>query len=153
MRIFKAHYLPKDTIYQILGKVESDIREAYTGGAVDVYIPHNGDFNNFFSNSTYKLYYYDCNSMYPAVMSRMPLPVGKPIAFEGDIRKVEGNNAYGFFYCKISCPTHLQEPILQRRLKIDSGVRTIAGVGNWEGWVFSEEMYNAMKLGYRFKVF
>lgn len=34
MKIFKVHYLPKDTIYQILGNVESDIRQAYTGGAV-----------------------------------------------------------------------------------------------------------------------
>ena len=34
MKIFKVNYMPKDTIYQILGNVESDIRQAYTGGAV-----------------------------------------------------------------------------------------------------------------------
>ena len=35
MRIFKTHFMPKDSIYQILGSVEQDIRNSYTGGAVD----------------------------------------------------------------------------------------------------------------------
>ena len=33
--------MPKETIYQLTSNVESDIRQSYTGGAVDVYIPHN----------------------------------------------------------------------------------------------------------------
>jgi hypothetical protein len=41
MRIFKTHYMPKNKIGQILGKVEQAIRESYSGGAVDVYIPSN----------------------------------------------------------------------------------------------------------------
>jgi len=41
MRIYKAIYMPKETIYQLTSNVESDIRQSYTGGAVDVYIPHN----------------------------------------------------------------------------------------------------------------
>lgn len=40
MRIYKSQFMPQNTIYQ-LGTAESDIRESYTGGAVDVYIPHN----------------------------------------------------------------------------------------------------------------
>ena len=35
-----------------------------------------------------KLYYYDVNSLYPFIMSTQPMPVGKPIAFEGDIRSI-----------------------------------------------------------------
>ena len=35
MKIFKVHYMPNNTIFQILGQVEKDIRQAYSGGAVD----------------------------------------------------------------------------------------------------------------------
>ena len=41
VRIFKTLFMPKDTIYQLHGKPEQNIRESYSGGAVDVYIPHN----------------------------------------------------------------------------------------------------------------
>ena len=100
----------------MLGKVEWDIREAYTGGAVDVYINHNSRLGNLFSEKKDKLYYYDVNSLYPYVMSSMPMPVGKPIAFEGDIRAVNPD-AFGFFYCNITSPAYMEHPILQRRIK------------------------------------
>ena len=61
-------------------------------------------------------------------------------------------NAYGFFYCKISSPEYLEHPILQRRIKTSNGIRTVAGLGNWEGWVFSGEMDNSMKYGYQFEI-
>lgn len=79
------------------------------------------------------------------------MPVGKPTYFEGDIRKLEPN-AYGFFYCKISSPEYLEHPILQRRLKTANGIRTIAGLGTWEGWINSLEMDNAMNYGYTFEI-
>ena len=72
MRIIKAHYLKPNTIYQLLGKVEEDIRQAYTGGAVDVYIPTNGERRNAINaikfNLREDLYCYDVNSLYPFVM-------------------------------------------------------------------------------------
>lgn len=80
MRIFKAHYMPENTIYQILGQIEKDIREAYTGGAVDVYIPHNKANKDFDSYTRKKLYYYDVNSLYPKIMHALEMPVGKPLA-------------------------------------------------------------------------
>src|SRR5712691_8242695 len=125
MRIYKTHFMPKDTIYQILGKPEQDIRESYTGGAVDVYIPHN-KISSFFSKikATYiKLFCYDVNSLYPFIMASTQMPIGKPIAFNGDIRNIEPN-AYGFFYCKITSPAYLEYPILQRRIKTSDGMRT-----------------------------
>lgn len=151
MRIYKSHYMPKDSIYQILGNVERDIRESYTGGAVDVYLPHNGVHQDFFADARHKLYLYDVNSLYPFVMSSVPMPIGKPIAFEGDIRDVDPG-AYGFFYCKITSPNNLKHPILQRRIKTADGIRTIAGLGSWEGWVFSMEMDNAIGFGYQFEI-
>jgi hypothetical protein len=157
MRIYKSQFMPKNSIYQLLGPVERDIRESYTGGAVDVYIPHNRvNTDSLFSRlkaAFITLYYYDVNGLYPAIMAKTLMPVGKPIAFDGDISKIDPK-AYGFFYCKITSPDYLEHPVLQRRIKTSEGVRTIAGLGTWEGWIFSGEMYNTMrmKLGYTFEI-
>jgi hypothetical protein len=154
MRNFKTNYMPKDTIYQILDKTEFDIRNSYTGGSVDVYIPHNikGPVLTKNKKGKYKvLYSYDVNSLYPNVMAYKNMPVGKPVVFSGDIRKVEPE-AYGFFYCKITSPNNLLHPILQRRVKTSNGMRTVAGLGTWEGWIYSEEMDNAIRFGYQFQI-
>jgi len=149
MRIYKTHYLPnyhstnQFSVYQLNGLPEFNIRKSYTGGAVDVYIPHNKD-NEI-------LYLYDVNSLYPSVMLNNPMPIGQPVAFLGNIRQVNVN-AFGFFYCKIISPNYLEHPILQRTIKISNGLRTIAGLGSWEGWIFSQEMDNAMKYGYTFEI-
>ena len=152
MKLFKIHYMSKDTVYQLHSLIEKNIRRSYTGGAVDVYIPHNRK-NSFLEvvPDFNKLFYYDVNSLYPSRMANYTIPVGKPITFEGDIRQVEPN-AFGFFYCKIDSPYNIEHPILQRRIKTSEGLRTIAGLGYWEGWIFSKEMDNAMKLGYKFEI-
>lgn len=135
--------MPKDSVYQINDLPQFNIRKSYTGGSVDVYIPQN--INNEI------LYCYDVNGLYPSVMLNNPMPVGKPIAFEGDIL-LKDPNAFGFFFCKITSPEYLEHPILQRKIKTNQGPRTIAGLGTWNDWIFSEEMYNAMKFGYKFTV-
>jgi len=150
MLIYKSQFMPKNKIYQLLGNIEKDIRESYTGGAVDVYIPHNRT-ESIFSRLYQFLYYYDVNSLYPFIMAKTLMPVGKPIFFEGNIRKIEPN-AFGFFYCKITSPGFLEHPILQRRIKTKDGIRTIAGLGSWFGWIYSAEMDNAMKFGYTFEI-
>ena len=117
--------MPKDTIFQLLGRAEWDIREAYSGGAVDVFINHNAKTPNFFGSKE-KLYYYDVNSLYPTVMAKMPMPVGKPVAFEGDISKIPNWNSKGrfdkdipfyFLYCNITSPAYIDHPFLQRRIR------------------------------------
>jgi hypothetical protein len=65
MSIYRALYMPNNTIYQLGGTAESDIRQSYTGGAVDVYIPHNrisGFFNNIKAKFT-KLFSYNYNEI------------------------------------------------------------------------------------------
>ena len=153
MKIYKTHYMPKNTIYQILGRPEFNIRKSYTGGAVDVYKPHNklSGFLTLVKSKFIKLFYYDVNSLYPYVMATFEMPIGKPIAFNGDIRKIDPN-AFGFFNCKIYSPSYLEHPILQRRIKTNTGYRTIAGLGSWEGWISSTEMDNAVKYGYTFEI-
>jgi len=84
-------------------------------------------------------------------MAKCDMPIGKPIYFEGDILKYEPD-AMGFFYCKITSPLDLKHPILQRKIKTKDGLRTIAGLGSWEGFIFSEEMKNAIKYGYQFEI-
>jgi len=208
MKIYKTLYLPnyhtlkQYSVYQLNGLPEQNIRESYTGGAVDVYIPQNKNneklyvydvnalypsvmlnnpmpiaqpiafqgnirlvepdaFGIFYCKITgfianiqakfIKLWSYDVNALYPAIMAKTPMPIGLPIAFDGDIRAMEPE-AFGFFYCKITSPEYLEHPILQRRIKTVDGLRTIAGLGTWEGWIYSTEMDNAMRYGYTFEI-
>jgi len=98
-----------------------------------------------------KVYAYDVNSLYPYVMSEFDMPTGKPVFFQGDIRKVDPN-AFGFFFCKITTPDGLMHPILQTHVKTEAGVRTIAPLGAWSDMWFSAEMDNAIKHGYQFEI-
>jgi len=143
MKIWKTFYMPKDTVFQLNGQPQELIRKSYTGGAVDVYIPHNHDNEILFD--------YDVNALYPSVMKNNLMPVGKPVPFLGNIRNIDPA-AFGFFYCKITSPDFLDHPILQRSIKISKSRRTIAGLGTWLGWIFSEEMDNAVKFGYTFEI-
>jgi hypothetical protein len=117
-------------------------------------IPHNrlGNFFVAVKAIFIKLYYYDVNSLYPTAMAKALMPMGKPTYFEGDIRKFHPQ-AFGFFYCKITSPDNILHPIIQRRIKTVDGIRTIAGLGSWLGWISSSEMDNAVKLGYQFEIF
>jgi DNA polymerase type B, organellar and viral len=141
--IFRTHFLRKNEIPQLSGQIENDLRQSYTGGAVDMYIPRikKGD----------KIYCYDVNSLYPFVMKEFDMPTGKPILFYGDIRKVD-QEAFGFFYCKIIAPDNLKHPILQTHVKVNKEIRTVAPLGSWEDMIFSEEMDNAKKYGYKFEI-
>ena len=182
-KIYASKFLQDDTLYQITGKAEEEMREAFTGGAVDVYIPHNlvpgqmkpGDFparvlrtqspkdarvakqiskfrhDEVDATHHEKLYTYDFNSLYPYCMSVQAMPVGKPIYFEGDIREVLPD-AFGIFNCDIETPEQLQHPILQRKVKTADGMRTIAGLGKWTGWITSIELDRCLELGYKFKI-
>ena len=159
--IFRTHYLvskeeiPKDAlddksniirpihskIHMLSGIIANNIRKGYTGGSVDMYIPKKGK----------KIYAYDVNSLYPYVMKSFKYPIGSPTYFEGDILKIDPK-AFGFFYCKITAPSSLKHPILQTHVKTKDGTRTIAPLGTWEGMYFSEELYNAIKYGYKFEI-
>lgn len=129
--IFRTHFLRKNEIPQLSGQIAKDIRQSYTGGSVDMYVPTNEDGE--------KIYCYDVNSLYPYVMKKFDMPVGKPKLFYGNIRAIDPN-AFGFFYCNIISPDNLNEPILQTHVKTEDGIRTIAPLGTWYDMIFSAEM-------------
>lgn len=147
--IFRTHFLRENEIPQLSGQIAKDIRQSYTGGAVDMYIPENK-----INKEGVKIYKYDVNSLYPSAMKFMKeldMPIGKPTLFYGNIRKVDPN-AFGFFYCKIVAPDNLKHPIIQTHVKVNKGIRTMAPLGQWEDMLFSKEMDNAMKYGYKFEI-
>ena len=47
---------------------------------------------------------------------------------------------------------NIKIPLLQIRKKINNGYRTISRTGNWTGNYFSDELYNAEKHDYKFKI-
>jgi hypothetical protein len=138
--IFRSSFMFENSIPQLSGKIGKDIRQGYTGGAVDMYIPKGKN-----------IYCYDVNSLYPFVMKEYPMPVGKPTLFEGDIRKIDPQ-AFGFFFCEIIAPDNIKHPILQTHVKVNNMIRTVAPLGQWKDMIFSAEMDNAMKFGYKFNI-
>jgi len=141
--IYRSAFMENNLIPQLSGQIAKDIRQGYTGGAVDMYIPENPEGT--------KIHAYDVNSLYPFTMDEFDMPTGKPVLFEGDIRKIDPN-AFGFFYCKIKTPTDLEHPILQSHIKNNSVSSTMAPLGQWSDMVFSVEMDNAVKFGYDFEI-
>lgn len=80
------------------------------------------------------------------------MPIGKIIYFIGDIFKIY-DKPYGIFKVEVQSTINLKNPILQTKLKTNNnGLRTIYPLGSWTGWYHSEELYNAQKYGYKFKV-
>ena len=147
--IFRSKFMIENTIPQLSGRIANDIRTSYTGGSCDMYIPSNNLLE--WEGIYLKIYCYDVNSLYPFVMRNCDMPVGTPTYFNGDIRAIDPN-AFGFFYCKITAPDNLRHPIIQTHVKTNNGIRTIAPLGTWEDMLFSGEMDNAIKYGYKFEI-
>jgi len=141
--IFRSNFMVENTIPQLSGKIADDIRSGYTGCDVDMYIPE--------SPNGVIIKAYDVNSLYPSQMQSQLLPTGMPTYFNGNILKID-ENAFGFFYCKITAPDDIKHPILQTRVKVNGISKTIAPIGTWEDMLFSEEMKNAIKYGYNFDI-
>lgn len=110
--IFRSKYLIEETIHQISGDKDKNIRSGYTGGSTDMYIPFPPKAKNIFS--------YDVNSLYPFVMKEFKYPIGNPTYFEGNLLS-NGNKPFGFFFCNITTPPYLDHPILQIHHKTNDG--------------------------------
>ena len=59
---------------------------------------------------------------------------------------------WGKLYIFSNIKEKLYHPILHRKVKTSDGIRTVAGLGTWTGWISSTEMDNAIKHGYTFNI-
>lgn len=120
----------------IKGELEREIRSAYFGGNVDVFV-----------NEIYEGYLYDLNSQYPAAMLN-DMPVGDPVfSLETDL-----NNIFGFVYGEIYCPDEqiLQVPFIQYKNDLNKNV--VCPRGEFKRLIFSEEIKYALKFGYTIEI-
>lgn len=80
------------------------------------------------------------------------MPIGQPKYFEGDILDIM-DRPYGFFEVEVTTPKDLFYPIIQSRVKIQDGYRTMAPLGKWKTVLSSTEIYNAIdNFGYQFNI-
>jgi hypothetical protein len=56
------------------------------------------------------------------------------------------------FIVKITTPDNLTHPIIQTHVRTKSGIRSVAPLGTGSDMIFSTEMDNAIKLGYKFEI-
>jgi hypothetical protein len=139
LAVYTSSYIPQNLVpdlKMIKGGLEREIRTAYFGGNVDVFI-----------NEISKGYYYDVNSQYPKAMLN-DMPVGDPVlSLETDLNKI-----FGFVYGEISAPDEqtLQVPFIQYKdpfNKMNSCPR-----GKFRRLIFSEEIKYALKYGYQINI-
>ena len=71
------------------------------------------------------------------------MPVGIPKLVQGHIDILD-KDTFGFLKVKVTAPKDLYMPLLHTKINDMS----IAPVGTWTGWYFSEELKFALKLGY-----
>ena len=156
-KIFRTHYLMKNKIPLINGKLYKILSQAYYGGHVDMYIPSNVENNkhSLFSKSIQfinKIYHYDINSLYPTGMKHMKFPVGKITHFiprnNASLSLLPKEYKFGIFRVNIQCPKDLVHPIIPTKIEHNC----VYPIGNWQGWYHSEELKNAEKYGYTYEI-
>ena len=151
LHIYRAKFMDKEAKIPITDtKLYNLLSSGYTGGHVDVFLPRSQPGRN--------VYCYDINSLYPAVMKHFDYPTGTPRLIEGSVDLLDPNT-FGFLRVKVTAPpltstatntSELFRPMPLLQTKMDG--RTIAPLGTWTGWYFSEELKYALKLGYEFEV-
>ena len=134
--IFRSNYLRKIEklgyyVPLINGNMYNDLKNSYTGGATDMYIPENPKGTKVYAN--------DVNSLYPTTMVDMKMPIisrkKKYVTyFEVASQEVLDKLDYlksdlGFFNTEIETTIDLEHPILQVKYDTGNGVRTISPLG------------------------
>jgi len=134
MKVFRQRFFPShiSQIPILKGSVDAFVRQAYLGGATDVY-------KRYAEN----VHYYDVNSLYPYAQCKpMPLKCTRWIKQLNSL-----DNFFGFVEVEVIAPS-IPKPMLPAR----RAGRTIFPVGTWKGIYFSEELKAVAKLGYQFKL-
>jgi hypothetical protein len=110
--------MDEENIPKLTGNIDKDIRQGYTGGSTDMFIPYGKNIKC-----------YDVNSLYPSVMINQDMPIGKIEKITGDLSKLS-DDIFGFFYVKVNCPEDIMHPIIQIKYKTKGGIKTISPVGS-----------------------
>lgn len=138
--IFRTHFLEENTIPLFKGKIMDYIRESFTGGSTDVYIPYGKN-----------IYWYDVNSLYPTMMKENPFPIGEMIQFQGDIKwlykfdpQFNNKNTYWIADVNVQTKKDLYIPYLQINHISNISKRTISPNGSFTMKINSPEYNNAV---------
>jgi len=138
LKIFRINHLDID-IPILKNSIDSFIRKSYFGGATDYYKAYGEN-----------LYYYDVNSLYPyAMLKPMPLNLIKTHKNMTNFSKEMFTNFFGFVRCRVTTPDNILKPILPFKHQ----GKTIFPTGTWTATYFSEELKEALKLGYKIEFF
>lgn len=135
---FRNNYLDSEKhMINITSKAMYDVLSpAYMGGACDVYKPSNPEGS--------KVYTYDINSEYPAMMATKLMPTGYYKHIVGPI-DISNPNLIAFVKARITAPENLLVPLLPMNIN----GKMVAGAGTFEGMYFSQELCYALSLGYQ----
>ena len=141
--IYLTHYLKfEDLIPRVSGKIYRDIVKAYHGGHTDVYMMY----------SDKEVHSYDYTSMYPAMMLRHEMPVGKIDKFEGNSLKTGETfkslcNRHAFIKCTVEVDKSLNRPVYMTTVKMDGELRSICATGTFlNQWVYLKEICKYYEL-------
>lgn len=130
--IYRRHYLPINKVPVTTGKVFDFIKDSYTGGSTDMFLPEGKN-----------LYCYDVNSLYPFIMRNNLFPIGKINEFEGDINILK--DIYWIGDVDITTKSDLQHPYLQIHYKMNGSYRTISPNGSFSMKIHKPEYLNSVK--------
>lgn len=108
--IFRSKYLKEGEVgvIPVKSKIYKNIRNSYTGGSTNMFIP--------ILPSNKKIYAYDVNALYPSVMKNNAQAIGNAIykeIGEGVRELTKNSKLFGFFNTEIVAPSDLMYPILQ----------------------------------------
>lgn len=127
-KLYRARYMPKDSIPKLTGIMDQITRESYYGGIVDVFKPyiHNG-------------VYSDANGLYATAMSQYPMPIGElRWTLNPDINNPE---TFGI----VQATVHIKEDLYYPILPIKLNGRLIRPVGSFTGWWTTELLRQAIR--------
>jgi DNA polymerase type B, organellar and viral len=160
--IYLTYYLKiTDLIPLVTGKIYRDISKSYHGGHTDVYMMY----------SDKEVHSYDYTSMYPAMMLKHEMPVGKIDKFEGNPLNVGETfkslcDKHAFVKCTVEVDKSLNRPVYMTKVKFNNENRVMCATGTFlNQWVYLKEICkyyeltngkiridpNSIKKGYTFQ--
>lgn len=141
--IYLTHYLKiTDLIPLVTGKIYRDISKSYHGGHTDVYMMY----------SSKEVHSYDYTSMYPAMMLKHEMPVGKINKFEGNPLNVGETfkslcDKHAFVKCTVEVDKSLNRPVYMTKVKFNNENRVMCATGTFlNQWVYLKEICYYYKL-------